>query len=508
MPEPYYFVIQFAMRIYLLGILFMLVKTCCYPNIYIPAAKKVDVSQGKEAVKIFNTVAAMHGLAADALIHLQSGNLSFLDSLATDCACHLRAIRIACLYQEILGSTSINIDSIIAELKQQQFRLAAAGEDCAVWCQKGKRMSGDLTPIVAAIKSLQEKLHTSNYTFQVHQLLEEFHASLVLPQKLAYAVHAYALAIVKEYHPLKDQVLCANEDCGMQLTVDKRIFKETTVLKMLTVYMQQIIADAYKPKALSEINIRMIQNELYCLAKQQLTDLSADFILDETEHLSDPSAYSYLQQTKKIVNGKIELPDYYSLTSAFQVALEKKIPVLLKIKKCAHAHRYQEPGTPFDAAMFLVPKKGRFKPIAPPEAGSKGPIIVVEAKRSGSAIQAESTQDYVQRLMHNFDFMHFCRLDGAQHKQYTSDDDALDQMPSEVIELLQQPQQTEEAQKLDGFKKIAIESGCAFSNQSTLILSHIFADTMASQQECTELLHQTAQWINVETKKISEASAC
>lgn len=267
------------------------------------------------------------------------------------------------------------------------------------------------------------------------------------------------------------------------------IMKETTEVKNLVEKMQSLIGKV------GIINASMIKKDLYDKAKEQLTALSAEFILQETANLSDKHVSEMLALSKKMVASRVELPDYYSLTGAFQVASEKQIPVVLKIKACLHAHRYQQPGTPFDVGLYLVPKKGKFKVKPLPSTSNDFPVIVVEAKRSGLFIQEESSQDYAKRLVSDFDFMKICAMDGAQHKQYTVD--ALGEVPSQAIAPLQLEEYAEEAKKVDQLKAQAETVGCSFSNQSLLILSHIFADKFSNQLDLQSVFQQTAEWIGL-----------
>lgn len=473
------------------------IQTCCFPDVLLPTDKMVDLSKSGDSVKLFNTISGLYGLAIQALEKLKNGELDDFDSLATDCSCHLRALRIAAIAQELFSSSSYlgeQLETTLKELKTKQIILKSIESDLIAWCSKGKKISGSLTPIVSAIQALQSEQKTS-YSFSLQNTLDKLKVKVDLHEELAYVVHAYILALVKGYKPIEadDQVACADKNCGETLKIHHHIFKEVTYLKQLT---QCVKAGN------SNVNNNLIEKDVYRLAKKHLTNLSAKFLLQETKKLDHSDVYTFLNLNQKVVEGKVEFPDYYSLTSAFQVCMQRKIPILLKIKKCLHAHRYQELSTPFDVAIYLFPKEGKgFEPQFIPSNIPNGPVVVVEGKRSSKCIEDESVQNYVKRLMQDFDFLHFCQLDGAQHKQYTSDEDSLLQKPSQVIPLLQQEEYAFEAKRLDDFKTEAEESGCAFYNQSLLIFSHIFADTLQKQLKEYELFEQTAKWMGLDIKQ-------
>lgn len=464
------------------------ITTCCFPDMLLPANKMVDFSKSGEAVKLFNTVSGLYGFAIRALESLKEGKLINFDSLATDCSCHLRALQIAAIAQEIFASKSdlgVHLEKTLQSLKEKQAILKSVGPDLTVWCKKEKKISEPLTPIVAAIQALQEESKSSSYDFTIQDVLEKLHVKSDISSELAYLIDAYFLTLVKGYQLVneedkkKDKVVCANKDCGEILALHHHIFKEVTLPKNLSICMKKWES--------SNIAANFLERESYRIAKKHLADLSVQFLLQETEKLDDPHTFSLLSQSQKLVEGKIEVADFYSLTGAFKVSLQKEIPVLLKIKKCLHAHRYQEPSIPFDVVIGLFPKGKKFE-IKSFDGIANGPVIVVEGKRSGKLTEEESATDYVKRLMDDFDFLHFCELDGAQHKQYTGDEDSLDQKPSEVILPLKNEKYIFEAKRLDALKEEAEKKGCAFYNQSLLIFSHIFADMLDKQLETLGLL--------------------
>ncbi len=470
-------------------------QTYSFPDILLPADKIVDLSKSAEASKLFNTVAGLYQVAIQALESLKKEDLPSFDSLATDCSCHLRALRIAVITQELFSSYALGkqLDELLENLKTKKALLTNVEADLKDWCAKGKKMSGSLTPIVSAIQALQG-LEISSYQFTLQDTLDKLQVKLNLTEELAYVIHAHILAIVKSYEQIDVDhgTNCADQACGKILKSKHQIYKEVTQVKQLTQCVQN---------GNLNVNNKLIEKDIYQIAKQQLTDLSVQFLLKEAQKIEQPHIYNFLYLNQKKFKGKVEIPDYYSLTAAFQVCLERKIPLLLKIKRCLHAHRYQELKTPFDVVIYLFPQKGKgFQPSYPALDQLKGPVIIVEGKRSGKTVKKEPTEEYIKRLMQNFDFLHFCQLDGSQHKQYTSDEDSLQQKPSEVIPLLQKKEYMIEAKKVDSLKQEAEKLGCSFYNQSLLILSHIFVDSFKNQKQEFELLKQTAKWIGLESK--------
>lgn len=475
-----------------------------FPQLLLPT-KKIDLGKSKDSQKNLNTVVAMYGLAYEALEQLKKGQLSAFDALATDCSCHLRAFRLVMLAKELLAPSSLLMDQLNkaqVALKEKQMILSSLNEKLVIWCQKGKKMTANGTELstpAKEIQALQEAQKSTAFEFEMDKVITQFDLSIELNPSLMYAVHAFMLTLVKDYKLVKasDKVGCADCDCKETLDEKDAVYKETTLANGISQYVLKHVVKINK----DALNCNLLDKEVYRLAKKHLTLASSNFIIEQMHAIEDVFTHTMLVANKKEVEGKVELPDYYSLTSVFQYCSQKEISVLLKIKKCVHAHRYQEPSNPFEAAFLLVPdqKTKVFKPALLPSGDVDFPVVVVEGKRSGKKVQQEESCDYLARLMNNFDFLHFCQLDGAQHKQYTSDADSLDQKPSEVIPLLKEANYLEEAKKLDQFKVEAYEIGCAFHNQSLLILSHIFADTFKHQmkEEADKLYLQTAKWIGL-----------
>jgi len=473
-----------------------MLATQCFPNALLPTNKMVDFTQTKETVKVFNTLYGLQGLAIQALKHLQIGNLDEFDALATDCSCHLRALRVATIMQELLQPASAltaQLDLTLKDLEAKQAILLVTGSDLMTYAHKLKNKedldkignkTGVIPPIISALKALKSVNNTDSNSFPVQDALQQLKVISVIPNELAYVIYAHILKVVKDFILVTemDNVTCADPYCEKTITSDALVKKETTNLKLLSGSIRQL--------SQGDINSKLIEKECYALAKKHLTDFSVDYLLRETFKLKSPHIHTFLSFSKKEVNGKVELPDFYSLTGTFQVCLEKQIPVFLKIKKCQHAHRYQEPTNPFDVYVYLTPNNTGtgFELGSILDLEENNSIVVVEGKRSGKVVAEESVSNYVKRLMKDFDFMKICEMDGAQHKQYTSDDNSLQEKPAEVIPFLKEGKFLDEATRLNGFKDLAEKTGCAFFNQNLLILSHIFADTVVNQQN--ELLQQ------------------
>lgn len=458
-----------------------MLNTHYFPNILLPENKIVDFSKPGESVKILNTLTGMYGLAICALKTLKKGELTAFDSLATDCSCHLRALKIASLAQELFASqsdllTELNKTVELLELKKAVLQTAA--KDLEGSFQKGKKMNSPLSPIVLSLQTLQKESNSSSCSIAIQDVLSQLKAKDGISEDLAYAIHAYILTTVKGQREVteKDKIECSDQKCKKTLSLGDGIFKETTYPKKLSELLK-------KQESNKNISLNLIEKEVYKLAKKHLAEISVEFLLKETKKLENQPIFTFLNSSQKLVEGKVEIPDFYSVTGAFQVCLQKKMPVLLKIKKCSHSHRYQEPKTPFDLILYLFPQEGKFEVKPLDKNAPNVPIIVVEGKRSGNEVEEESTHEYEKRLMKDFDFLHFCALDGAQHKQYTSDEDSMDQKPSEVIPPLKEKKFEFEAKKIDSLKEEAQEKGCSFHNQSLLILSHIFADMLDEQKK-------------------------
>jgi hypothetical protein len=451
---------------------------CVFPTMLLSASKQVDLSCTKEFTKFFNTLVGLCSLVQKNLEEIKAGKLSdATDALAADCSCHLRALYVADLAKELFQGDSLlakEFVSTIDKLEKLKEKIQEINQTMADWLRTNKVPGKDILPKEEILKKMGvwqgQIILRSSCKFELHQVIEKLKLSIEISPKIAYLVNAYVLTLVKQFIPIntKDHVFCA--DCSKLLSLENHVFKETTKKKALTQSISKIIG-----KAANNLSTNLLENDVYKLAKQSINKDSIDFLLLKIQKQGDSETHALLKNNIKVVEDKLELPDYYSLKAVFQTCLHDYIPLLLKVKKCTHSHQYEEFDQSFDVVLYLVPEEGKFQP-KPLPTDLTSVAVIVEAKRAGQAIENEPTQEYANRLMKDFNFMEICEMDGAQHKQYTSDQD-LDALPSQTILQITE----EEGKRLDALKEKAQKKGCSIRNQTLMVLSHIFADTLKNQ---------------------------
>jgi hypothetical protein len=458
-----------------------------FPDNCLPQDTTVKLGSSKEAVKTFNTIVGIYNIAIQALKHLKNGELQYFDSLATDCSCHLRALEITAIYNKFDSygeenqGISLNsaIASVLRELKDKKKVIGEASLDIQKW--NGGQSVRDGSPIVAAITALRKPDSGKALEFPLSEALKHLNVKVQLDGDLSYIVKAYFMNIVHDYKLVNphDLVTCTDEACKHESEIE-RIYKEVTNTKKLLA-------------AMSEKNVvRNLVDKVYNKIKADLTQESIQNLVNRTKACGLEEIHAGLTENRREIDGRTEVPDYFSLVGAMQVLQKMGEPILLKVKKCAVPHRHQEPGTPYDLIMYLVPVDDKFVPMPVPMLRAKGKqaVVVVEGKRSGPWAKVEKVADYAKRLTLGFDFLEICELDGAQHKQYT--DSKIGEKPSTAIPTLSQEYQ----EKLDRLKITAELSGCSFENQTRLVLSHIFVKTFENALKDVNFEESLQQKIN------------
>lgn len=464
-----------------------------FPDSCLPRGTKVNLSESKDTEKLFNTVAGMYHIAIRALRQLRSGNIGSFDSHATDCSCHLRAIRVGYISNMVFHSIDLRnaIDNVLQTLERKKGMLTQVGPDLTKW--NGGKNDNDDAPIVKLIRELSqaEKEKSSGKSksleFPLSDVLEKLEAKVILKDDFTFIVKAYFMNIVHDYQEIPhDAVTCTDEFCDKKIKMESRVFKEVTKTKnLLTAMMPE-----------GDVLGNFVQRNIYNKIKADLTNESVQFLLDQTKTLHLEEIHAGLANNARVVDGKIEVPDVFSLPGAFKVLsrMDEPLPVLFKVKKCLHAHTHQE-DTPFDLIMYLVPNGDNFvsMPVPKPNPERRQAVVVVEGKRSGTSVMEERVTDYAQRLTRVFDLLELSELDGAQHKQYTSS--ANEEKPSSAIPNLSQEQKV----YLDAMANRAKLVGCHNKNQTLFLFSHIYADTIDSQleKEFPESIQQKVNGYNV-----------
>lgn len=463
---------------------------------------------------ILHNVMAIYALAQDALEKLQNHELKAFDALATDCSCHLRALCLQDIVTNLKEDTDLqlSLSHAIANLSQKvqglyQLALALMNKEISqptkiqekqhakkcgcftkallikeVW--KTHHLPG-LFPFqqifcLQESKRLLFKVLKKKPEYNTHAFLAKMGLTCSMPTGLAYAISANLLTRVKKYVPVNGgKFKCEYPPCSVSLTENDRISREVTNQEILATQSQVLLQKNYGIDS-APIHKTYINNKVYNTAKILLTTLSQNALISQAHTFG---VGNLLQNTCKAVVNKLEMADYYSLTATFAVALQKQIPVILKVQKCIHAHEHQEVENTPDVALYLKSDKRKFFPAPLPASEFlEQPVIVVVGKRAHTQ-SYESTGEYVIRLMQDFDFLKQCEMDGAQHRQYTSDKNKNGNKlePSSAIELLQMDEYKTEAKKINTLKEQAQKSGCSLNNQSKLVFAHIFADILKNQ---------------------------
>ncbi len=200
-------------------------------------------------------------------------------------------------------------------------------------------------------------------------------------------------------------------------------------------------------------------------AKQAVALFGAHFLSQQTQN----SLYAKMLSTDNqlAINGRQELPCFYSLQTVFESAMAKQIPILLKVKKTAHTHE-KSPDEPFETAILL--ENGA-------SLSSISCVIVVEGMRMSD----ETPEAHKKRLL-TYSFFDLLAMDGAQHPQYTGN------RGIETIPAFQNEQLGEEKKRLYSLAAKAKEVGCHKENMQLLCITHIFCDTLTQQKEKGVLL--------------------
>lgn len=433
-----------------------------FPVSLFPGNKPISVKIGKQFSKFLATIESIFALGVEAIENFKQLELKLFDSLATDCACHIRALHIIYIAKSTMTDPNFQQD-LDASLTALQAKRKQAKELCD---SLGTMANAE------KLKSFKEIVGLFSKNPTCSEVLEKLGFVTLISAKVHYLINAYLLTIVKDNKRITeaDQVNCLIN--GTLLTQKDNIFKEVTNPKALSDYARKLVEN-------KEITSSLFEKEVCVLARKNLLEASANFILQAAARSCSVLPGYFLEENKKMVQGKVELPDYYTLTAVFQNALYENIPVILIIDKYQYlGHVYREVGAKREIAILLVPSKDRtyFQPQKTNSANldPKTPVIIVVAKAT-----YVDTSTYLQKLMSNFNFLRLCQLDGAQHKQYT--DSPMLQRPTSAIPSLKEEKFKKEAEKLRKLHEEAYQVGSSIhSPNANFILSHIFADRMGN----------------------------
>lgn len=464
----------------------------CFPRSLFPEDKPISVRSGKEFSKFLTTIQALYAIGAEAIEKFNQLELHLFDSLATDCACHMRALHVAYLAKRAMTEPKFK-EELTSNFTALQAKQRQAEELCT---SLGKMATAEKHKRFKEIIGLFSKKST------VCDILQTLDLATTMSANVHFLIIARLLTIVKDSKLISEADRVACLVCGTLLTKKDNVFKEVTNPKALSAYARNLVGN-------KEIAASLLEREVCLLAKKNLVEASASFILQATARSCSVLHGYFLEENRKMVQGKPELPDYYTLTAVFQYALYENIPVVLIINKYDHlGHVYRQAEAKSEMAILLVPSDDRayFQPQKATSSNldPRSPVITVVAKATYDDASA-----YLQKLMSNFNFMRMCQLDGAQHKQYT--DSPMQQRASSAIPTLKLEKFQEEAEKLRKLSEEAHQVGSSIhSPNANFILSHIFADTMCNYADSnyTAFFDKAADCFsrNADEYKLKEAS--
>lgn len=170
---------------------------------------------------------------------------------------------------------------------------------------------------------------------------------------------------------------------------------------------------------------------------------------------------AFLGKNVRVIQGRQELPCAYSLSFAIKRAIEEKIPILLRVQRALHTVEDRVPV--YDVNIVTQPHT----PI-------NSPVMVIEGRRLVLPQAPESTSAYCTRLM-SFSIELLTEMNAAQHDQYTDEKfKGLDAIASLA-------ESENEKRRLYALREKAEGTGCSLSNQSLLLMSHVFVSTIARE---------------------------
>lgn len=389
-------------------------------------SQTLDKLEKKEGA--LTTLEGVLTVCDNAICAFEQSKLSQFDPLASDCSCQNRAAFVSLQAMRFLSDTHFQ-------------------EKCASFKAR-----------------VAEKLDTLRVEKGTYEALKKQKGAKTISQKFEDLMKVFDVEAPKEVI-----ALC---ECFM-LTKAKQIDRISTrcfgcLEKGVPTFKEK--TDRRKIDELRGVS-RTSQDTLIEDAKVRLSEFCCKFLQKQAQTL-DAQLSSMLSGTNlKVLQGKYELPCFYTIKAALESSLALKVSLLVKVKKSQHL--VENIDDPFDVAiLFRKNDSGLLEPFFPTTADAIQPCFVVEGTRCGKSIERETPFEYTKRLL-NFDIQKLFELNAAQHGQYTKQKD-IDEDPSLC----------EEREKLKGLKMQAKIMGCSLKNQSLFCITHIFCDTIANQMRC------------------------
>lgn len=220
-----------------------------------------------------------------------------------------------------------------------------------------------------------------------------------------------------------------------------------------------------------------VAKKIISKTKKDLAETGASFLQKRSHFLSDQLLQKMLSnENSKLIQGRKELPCFYTLKMMIEIAKAENIPILIKVKKTAHLLE-KSPKDSFDVELLGIPGHHNLQ--------EKSCVIVIEGMRK----EAESKEAYISKLV-NYSLQELCETNASQHCQYS------DKSP---IPLFAESLFTDEKIRLEHLGLKAKEIGCSNTNMDLFCITHIFCDTFAFQKTALEA-HKTGELLCLASK--------
>ncbi len=414
-------------------------------NLFFKEHKTFTINPFKpdECQKTTQTLLGFLILSKDAIKAVKELQLKKFDALAGDCACHLRALKITLILQHYLFTPFGKKE--LDEFEQQVDQTIEKAKQPIAWDQLGKKG-----------------------VYSLETLCQKFSLKVETPPPLAYLIHCYVLTLSKGYNPLgedehKPTKLISCQSCQQPIQCYDGVQEEVTLKRQVVTYIQNAVGHCNLLKSAIEDCVE--------IAKRHMSKASIAFVQDEANLTGDAKLEALLCNTNiRMLNHCPQLPDYGTLTTIMTACQIREIPLLIKFKTHSHAHRFQEPEKPFEKEFILLKSDGgTYQPALAAKCDFDKPLVVLDVKRAHPA-KKEKFEDYLKRFL-QYNFVHLCKLDSAQHSAYTDGSDL-----TSILGISQ-----EILDEVNLLKEEATEIGCTLSNHPFFLLAHIYCDTLKNQ---------------------------
>lgn len=357
----------------------------------------------------FNAIQLICMRTLEALIAIRDKNLKLFDALVGDQACQIRALKIALISNndlnieiKLIENTKNKIIDILNVNKNEKRNLSLkCKENMTANPLKGKEIN---ILFQQEAKKLQEE-HKTRLNCNAKKMLEE---DVFVKSDVLFIARAYFLTITKL--TIRD--------------LKKNTYKNST-----------------KESKIQILNLdckKIIEKGFFASLKMDLAKGSVDFVKD----LANEINFTNCLELKLVKNKRMELPFLYMTEVVFKSAIQKNIPILLKIKNIKE-----------EAFACNIPFGNYEKDSV---------ALIIESYSEKSFVELSS--NVFKDTLENEGILNIIKYNSAQHNQYTDQEDLYD-----------------ENQK--ALKVMAIEKGFSLSNPLLCCIDHVFCDLMGNQMK-------------------------